>query len=145
MTIHVEDLQHLAFVFFLASCAAEPDQPAVAPLLEPAPRQQSASARPPVPPAEGLKPQQIARVVLEAQPEIKACYALSPSSAEGVSGSITISWEMAPSGEVIDIAVEQTQFADEGLGNCLVEKLKQLRYAATSNPTQASWTFEFRP
>lgn len=145
MNVHTEALQLVVLVHCFASCAAQQDPPASSPVREPVTREQAASAAPEPAPSGGLNPAQIARVVMAAQADMSACYALSPSSAEGLAGSITIGWEMAPSGEVRDIAVSRTEFADEGLADCLVEKLKQLRYAVAAQPTRASWTFRFEP
>ncbi len=90
------------------------------------------------PPAE-LEPQVVARAIRGNEIQLRECFA--DRDGAPVRGFMRMTFRVNPSGEVSDVDVESSSFAEAGVFECLSERVAALHFDARADARTARWTF----
>jgi hypothetical protein len=96
-------------------------------------------------PGQGLTPAQISRVVMSRYGAFRACYEAAASSNPTMSGSVGIAWSISASGSVAGASVGSSSLGNPRVEGCIVRQFSRLSFPSADKPTNASWTFSFKP
>lgn len=96
--------------------------------------------------SKGFSAEEIRRVVLSHQGQIRACYESALDSSPGLKGSVTISWHIGSSGGVPRATVASSTLNNGRVEGCITRVVKGWTF---KNPdameAEASWGFVFSP
>jgi hypothetical protein len=95
----------------------------------------SARSAPALPELDGMV---VARALRGNEAELRDCFAAGGTR---VSGFMRLGFVVKPTGEVGDVEIESSSFAEPHVAACLEEHVAQLRFEAPEEPKQARWTF----
>lgn len=112
-----------------------------------APPTKLAATRPPIqraekvdaPPLEELEPQVVARAIRGNEIQLRECFAGHDGSP--VRGFMRMTFRVNPSGDVDEVDVESSSFAEAGVFECLSERVAALHFDARPDARRARWTF----
>jgi len=90
--------------------------------------------------AQGLSEQEIQEVVQSKMKVIEGCAVI----AEATSGSLTISFQIAPSGAVDDVDVMDSSVNNPALESCLVRTFQKMKFPAADVGTRSEFPFRLR-
>lgn len=97
----------------------------------------------------GRSPQDIQSMVGARRDEARACYDKAQKDHPQIEGDIDIKWTIDPQGNVTDVMVDaaKTSITEPSVGQCLVEFIKKLKFAASTKgfETHAHYPFNFHP
>jgi hypothetical protein len=96
-------------------------------------------------PGQGLTPAQISRVVMSRYGAFRACYESAASSNPNMQGSVGISWSISAGGSVAGASVGGSSLGNPRVEGCIVRQFSRLSFPSADKPTNASWTFSFKP
>ncbi|MBK7585409.1 MAG: AgmX/PglI C-terminal domain-containing protein [Myxococcales bacterium] len=96
-------------------------------------------------PGQGLTPAQISRVVMSRYGAFRACYEAAASSNPTMSGSVSIGWSISAGGSVAGASVGSSSLGNPRVEGCIVRQFSRLSFPTADKPTNASWTFSFKP
>ena len=90
-------------------------------------------------PLEELEPQVVARAIRGNELTLRECFA----GADGrpVRGFMRMTFRVNPSGDVDEVDVESSSFAEAGVFECLSERVAALHFDARADARRARWTF----
>lgn len=98
--------------------------------------------------SDGRAGEDIAVKVKAHKTETRACYDRVASKNPKVEGDVDVKFVIDPQGAVTDVAVDpaHTNVGDEGIGKCLVEIVKTLKFppSAKGMETRAHYPFNFK-
>ena len=90
----------------------------------------------------------VARVIKEHRPEMRACYELAHARRAGLEGSMTVKFVIDPAGAVVETSpsVRDGEIEDAELFACLSAMVQQVKFAAsaTGKRTRAYHVFDFK-
>lgn len=93
---------------------------------------------------QGLSPNQIARVVQSRYGAFRACYESAASRNPTLQGSVGVSFSIAPGGNVSGVNVSGS-IGDARVTGCVKRQFERLSFPPADKPTNASWSFVFKP
>lgn len=96
-------------------------------------------------PGQGLSPSQISRVVMSRYGAFRACYEAAAAANPNMSGSVSVSWSIAASGSVAGASVGSSSLGNPRVEGCILRQFNRLSFPSADKPTNASWTFSFKP
>lgn len=114
-----------------------------------APHEAVAAVTPPPPPAEdlpGLDPDVVVAVVNDHQGAVTGCHVIEQSNAtlDGP-GSVTLTWSIAPSGQVKNVEIADSTFSNASFHDCIIGVIAGLEFPAAAGTTEVGgWRFRFR-
>ena len=85
-----------------------------------------------------LDPQVVARSLRGNESDLRDCFAISGAP---TAGFMRLAFRVEPTGELTNIEIETSSFAEPKVAACLEEKLSNLRFEAPGEPKRAGWTF----
>lgn len=94
---------------------------------------------------QGLSPGQISRVVMSRYGAFRACYESAAAREPQLQGNVSVSWSITPGGSVGGASVGGSSLGNPRVEGCIVRQFQRLQFPAADKPTNASWTFSFRP
>jgi hypothetical protein len=94
---------------------------------------------------QGLSPGQISRVVSSRQGAFRACYEAAAARDPSMSGSVSVSWSITPGGSVGGASLGSSSLSNARVEGCILRQFSRLKFPTADKPTNASWTFAFRP
>jgi len=90
----------------------------------------------------------VARVMKEHRPEMRACYELAQAQRAGLEGSMTVNFVIDPQGAVVETSpsVRDGEIEDAELFDCLSSMVKQVTFMSspTGKRTRAYHVFDFK-
>jgi TonB family protein len=89
---------------------------------------------------QGLSEQEIQEVVQAKMKVIEGCAVI----AEATSGSLTISFQIAPSGAVDDVDVIDSSVDNAALESCLVRTFEKMKFPTADTSTRSEFPFRLR-
>jgi hypothetical protein len=92
----------------------------------------------------GLAGAQIARVVTPRMALFRACYVVVAKREPGLAGDVSVRFSVAPSGSVSAVSVGGS-LGHPRVTDCVKRRFERLRFPAADQPTNAGWTFSFKP
>lgn len=96
-------------------------------------------------PGQGLTPAQISRVVMSRYGAFRACYEAAAAHDSNMSGSVGVSWSISPSGSVAGASIGSSSLGNGRVEGCILRQFNRLSFPSADKPTNASWTFSFKP
>ncbi|HEY6556664.1 MAG TPA: AgmX/PglI C-terminal domain-containing protein [Polyangiaceae bacterium] len=96
-------------------------------------------------PGQGLSPGQISRVVMSRYGAFRACYEAAAARDPSMSGSVSVSWSVTPGGSVGGTNLGSSSLSNARVEGCILRQFSRLKFPTADKPTNASWTFSFRP
>ncbi len=96
-------------------------------------------------PGQGLTPQQISRVVMSRYGAFRACYESAAASNPQLSGAVSVSWSITPGGSVGGASIGSSSLGNGRVEGCIVRQFNRLSFPTADKPTNAGWTFSFKP
>jgi hypothetical protein len=94
---------------------------------------------------QGLSPQQISRVVMSRYGAFRACYEAAAARDPSMSGSVSVSWSITPGGSVSSANIGGSSLGNPRVEGCIKRQFTRLSFPTADKPTNASWTFSFKP
>lgn len=94
-------------------------------------------------PGQGLSPSQISRVVRSRSGAFRACYESAAARNPGLSGGVTVAFNVATSGSVT-ARVAKSSLGNARVESCVLRAFKRLRFPKADKPTSANWPLVFR-
>jgi len=85
-----------------------------------------------------LDPQVVGRSLRGNESELRDCF---DAGGAGIEGFMRIGFRVEESGEVSNVEIESSSFAEPRVAACLEEKVSNLRFEAPGEKKQARWTF----
>lgn len=130
---HGSRLRALALVLFSAACggSSEPE-PKTAAEEETA---VSSEAAPGLPELDVMK---VARALRGNEADLRGCFS---SGGEPVRGFMKLSFEIEETGDVSNVEVETSSFAEPAVATCLTERIAALHFDAPDAKAKTQWTF----
>jgi hypothetical protein len=93
----------------------------------------------------GLDPDVVVAVVNEHEGAVSGCHVVEEGDQATESGSVTLTWSIAPSGHVEDVEVAQSTFENASLHSCIVAVIAGLEFPTAPGSTEVGgWRFRFR-
>lgn len=89
---------------------------------------------------QGLSQQEIQEVVQAKMKVIEGCAVI----AEATRGSLTISFQISPSGAVDDVGVIDSSVDNAALESCLVRTFQKMKFPAAGTSTRSEFPFRLR-
>jgi hypothetical protein len=96
-------------------------------------------------PGQGLSPSQISRVVMSRYGAFRACYEAAASHDPNMSGSVSVSWSITPGGSVGSASIGSSSLGNPRVEGCILRQFNRLSFPSADKPTNAGWTFSFKP
>jgi hypothetical protein len=121
--------------FLLALCACGGSQEPARTAAEASTSAGGERERPTLP---ELDPMVVARSLRGNEAELRDCFGASGTS---IQGFMRIGFRIEATGEVANVEIESSSFADAKVTACLEEKVSNLRFEAPGEAKQARWTF----
>jgi hypothetical protein len=121
------------FLLALCACGGSPESTRTA-----AEASGSASGERERPALPELDPMVVARSLRGNEAELRDCFGVSGTP---IQGFMRIGFRIQATGEVANVEIESSSFADAKVTACLEEKVSNLRFEAPGEPKQARWTF----
>jgi hypothetical protein len=91
----------------------------------------------------GLEADAVVAVVSDHQGAVNGCHAVGTDV--GTTGTVTLTWSIAPSGQVEDVAIAQSTFENATFHECIVAVISGLEFPAAPGSTEVGgWRFRFR-
>jgi TonB family protein len=90
-----------------------------------------------------LSPEVVNRVVRAHAAEVRQCYMSELPRAPDASGTVTVDWTIAPTGDVTGASVARSTLKNANIEACVVGRVKSWRFAATGSPIHVSYPFTF--
>ncbi len=94
---------------------------------------------------QGLSPGQISRVVMSRFGAFRACYESAAASDPSLQGTVGVSFSITPGGSVASANIGGSSLSNPRVEGCIKRQFMRLSFPAADKPTNASWTFSFRP
>jgi len=94
---------------------------------------------------QGLSPSQISRVVMSRMGAFRACYEAAAAHDPKMAGTVGVSWRISPSGSVAGASIGGSSLGNARVEGCILRQFNRLSFPSADKPTNASWTFSFRP
>ena len=94
---------------------------------------------------QGLSPSQISRVVMSRYGAFRACYEAAAARNPKLAGSVSVSWSITPGGSVGGASVGGSSLGNARVEGCILRQFRRLKFPQADKPTNAGWTFSFRP
>lgn len=94
---------------------------------------------------QGLSPGQISRVVMSRYGAFRACYESAASRNPGMSGAVSVSWSITPGGSVSSVNIGSSSLGNARVEGCIKRQFSRLQFPTADKPTNAGWTFSFKP
>lgn len=94
---------------------------------------------------QGLSPSQISRVVMSRYGAFRACYESAAARDPGMQGNVSVSWSITPGGSVAGANIGGSSLGNARVEGCIKRQFMRLQFPTADKPTNASWTFSFRP
>lgn len=129
---HACRLRNLALVAVAFACGGSPEPAAKAP-DKAAPKGESAA--PALPELDVMK---VARALRGNEASLRDCFT---SDGEPVRGFMRLAFEVDGSGDVQNIEVETSSFAEPSVATCLSDRIATLHFDAPGEKTRTHWTF----
>ena len=120
----------LAFAMF--ACGGAPEKGAEAPDAEVAPSAETA------PEPSELDVMKVARALRGNEPLLRGCFRAGD---EPVRGFMRLAFHVEASGEVSNVEIESSSFAEPEVTSCLVENIATLHFDAPGERKKSHWTF----
>lgn len=93
----------------------------------------------------GLDPDVVVAVVNRHEGAVSGCHVIEEGDRATESGSVTLTWSIAPSGHVEDVSVSQSTFENASLHRCIVAVIAGLEFPTAPGSTEVGgWRFRFR-
>lgn len=96
-------------------------------------------------PGQGLSPAQISRVVMSRYGAFRACYEAAAAHDPNMSGSVSVGWSISPGGSVAGASIGSSSLGNARVEGCILRQFGRLSFPSADKPTNASWTFSFKP
>lgn len=96
-------------------------------------------------PGQGLSPSQISRVVMSRMGAFRACYEAAAARDPSLSGNVGVSWSITPGGSVGGASLGSSSLGNPRVEGCILRQFSRLKFPSADKPTNAGWTFSFRP
>jgi hypothetical protein len=96
-------------------------------------------------PGQGLSPGQISRVVMSRMGAFRACYETAAARDPSIKGNVSMSFSITPGGSVGGASVASSSLGNPRVEGCIQRMFSRLSFPTADKPTNASWTFSFRP
>lgn len=96
-------------------------------------------------PGHGLTPAQIQRVVNSRLGAFRACYEAASARDPSLSGGVTVSFGIAPGGDVSTSHVQSSSLSNARVEGCILRQFARLRFPVADKPTNAQYPFIFKP
>lgn len=96
-------------------------------------------------PGQGLSPDAIQRVVMSRYGAFRACYDSAAAQDPTLSGTVSISFRIAPGGSVQSANVAGSSLNNPRVEGCVLRQIKRLQFPAADKGTSASFPFAFKP
>lgn len=89
--------------------------------------------------------EEVRQVIKKNLKSIKTCYTEGLKNNPNIEGKIVIEWDIASDGSVSKAGVKSSALKDEAVENCIVDKVKALKFPAppTGNVANVSYPFVF--
>jgi hypothetical protein len=94
---------------------------------------------------QGLSPSQISRVVMSRMGAFRACYEAAAAHDPNMAGNVGVSWRISPSGSVAGASIGGSSLGNARVEGCILRQFNRLSFPSADKPTNASWTFSFKP
>lgn len=94
---------------------------------------------------QGLTPAQISRVVMSRYGAFRACYESAAARNPSLQGSVSVSWSITPGGSVGGASLGGSSLGNGRVEGCILRQFRRLRFPTADKPTNAGWTFSFKP
>ncbi len=95
-------------------------------------------------PGQGLSPGQISRVVMSRMGAFRACYESAAQRDPTMQGSVSVSFSISPGGSVSSASVGGS-LGNPRVTGCVKRQFERLSFPSADKPTNAGWTFSFKP
>lgn len=97
----------------------------------------------------GRRREDIQTIIMARRDDARACYDQGLKQHPGIEGDLDIKWVIDPEGNPKDVAVDpsKSQILDPGVGNCVVEIIKKIKFAPSAKgfETRTHYPFNFHP
>ena len=93
-------------------------------------------------PLRGLSPEQIRSTVVLGMSRWEACY---NRYASGLAGKFSLSFSVAPSGQIDAVSMVNDTFSRSALTDCALDVARSLSFPPADLPTKAVFPFSFHP
>ena len=90
-------------------------------------------------PLAELEPQLVARAIRGNEITLRECFV--GANGRPVRGFMRMTFRVSPSGDVDEVDVESSSFAEAGVFECLSERVANLHFDARADARRARWTF----
>lgn len=89
--------------------------------------------------------EEVRQVIRKNLKSIKTCYTDGLKNNPNIEGKVVIEWDIANDGSVSKAGVKSSALKDEAVENCIVDKVKALKFPAppTGNVANISYPFVF--
>ncbi len=94
---------------------------------------------------QGLSPSQISRVVMSRYGAFRACYEAAAARDPKLSGSVSVSFSITRGGSVSGANIGGSSLGNPRVEGCIKRQFTRLSFPSADKPTNAGWTFSFRP
>jgi hypothetical protein len=125
-------LSALALLSLAGACGGSPEPVAKAPEMSP---RAAEKAPPPLPELDVMK---VARALRGHEAGVRDCFS---NEGEPVRGFMKLAFEVEGSGDVSNVEVETSSFAEPTVATCLAEKIGGLHFDAPGEKQKTQWTF----
>jgi hypothetical protein len=125
----------LALAGVLGACGGSAPETKLAATRSPSQRAEQVKAAP----LEELEPQVVARAIRGNEVQLRECFA--GQDGRPVRGFMRMTFRVNPSGDVDEVDVESSSFAEAGVFECLSERVAALHFDARADARKARWTF----
>lgn len=93
----------------------------------------------------GLDANVVVDVVNQHQSAITGCHVIGYSGRGAHAGSVTLTWSIAPSGQVEGVSVADSSFDDASFHECIMAVIAGLEFPEAGGSTEVGgWRFRFR-
>lgn len=96
-------------------------------------------------PGQGLSPDAIQRVVMSRYGAFRACYDSAAAQDPSLSGTVSVSFKIAPGGSVQSANVAGSSLGNPRVEGCVLRQIKRLQFPAADKGSSATFPFAFKP